>query len=190
MNGSEQNNFDGKTPEVDNENLNASFGVSAQADEPVADGNSLSTDKVDFSSSAENPAGVDYSGDTVENAAPAVENTGSVSEGRAALQSEVDARIAELNEVYARRTYFANRRYNRTPLILALIGMIASFVYGIGIVPAVIALILGIVRNAKKPSKTLKWAIIISIVCIILCLAYYAFLLAAMVRVNPVTPSE
>lgn len=52
----------------------------------------------------------------------------------------------------------------RTPLIFALLGLLCSLFMGVGIGFSIPALILGINRNIKKPSKTHRWAIVISIV--------------------------
>lgn len=68
--------------------------------------------------------------------------------------------------------YLAKRKYNRTPLILALFGLMFSAFYGAGIVLGIIALVLGVIRYRVHKSEPLKWAIVLSIVCIALSLAF------------------
>ena len=68
--------------------------------------------------------------------------------------------------------YLAKRKYNRTPLILALFGLMFSVFYGAGIVFGIIALVLGAIRYRVHKSEPLKWAIVLSIVCIALSLAF------------------
>ena len=68
--------------------------------------------------------------------------------------------------------YLAKRKYNRTPLILALFGLMFSVFYGAGIVLGIIALVLGAIRYRVHKSEPLKWAIVLSIVCIALSLAF------------------
>ena len=71
-----------------------------------------------------------------------------------------------------REEYFARRKFNRTPLILALIGLILTFAFGLGIAFAIPALIVGVMRYLKAPSRTLRWAIVISVITIVLCVIY------------------
>lgn len=78
-----------------------------------------------------------------------------------------------------RREYFAARRYNRLPLIIALLGLLLAVVYGLGIILGVVGLVTALVRNSRKPSRTLRWAIAVSTTCIVLCLAFFGFLAAA-----------
>lgn len=78
-----------------------------------------------------------------------------------------------------RRDYFAARRYNRSPLIIALLGLLLSVVYGSGIILGIVGLVTALVHNSRKPSRTLRWAIAVSTICIVLCLAFFGFLAAA-----------
>lgn len=84
-----------------------------------------------------------------------------------------------------RRQYMQKRRYNRLPLIFSLIGLLLTFVFGIGAVFAVIGLIMAFKRYRKAPSKPLRWAIVISLITVFICVIYvfclfYAFILGAL----------
>lgn len=81
---------------------------------------------------------------------------------------------AENDAAYAAEygEYLARRKYNRTPLILALFGLMFSVFYGAGIVFGIIALVMGAKRYRVHKSEPLKWAIVLSIVCIALSLAF------------------
>lgn len=68
--------------------------------------------------------------------------------------------------------YLAKRRFNRMPLILALFGLMFSVFYGAGIVFGILALVMGAARYRVHKSEPLKWAIVLSIVCIALSLAF------------------
>lgn len=68
--------------------------------------------------------------------------------------------------------YLAKRKFNRTPLILALFGLMFSVFYGAGIVFGIIALVMGAARYRVHKSEPLRWAIVLSIVCIALSLAF------------------
>lgn len=68
--------------------------------------------------------------------------------------------------------YLAKRKFNRMPLILALFGLMFSVFYGAGIVFGILALIMGSARYRVHKSEPLKWAIVLSIVCIALSLAF------------------
>ena len=58
------------------------------------------------------------------------------------------------------------------PLILALFGLMFSVFYGAGIVFGILALVMGSARYRVHKSEPLKWAIVLSIVCIALSLAF------------------
>lgn len=111
------------------------------------------------------------------------ENSGSVGDNLDIMEKQ-KAYTAE------KAAYNYARKFNREPLILALLGMAFSFLYGAGIVFAIIALIKGIRHYAVKPSRTLKWAITISIVCIVLCALYIICLTYAVIIASSVTPPE
>lgn len=68
--------------------------------------------------------------------------------------------------------YLAKRKFNRTPLILALFGLMFSVFYGAGIVFGIIALVMGAARYRVHKSEPLRWAIVLSIVCIALSLTF------------------
>lgn len=68
--------------------------------------------------------------------------------------------------------YLAKRKFNRKPLILALFGLMFSVFYGAGIVFGILALVMGSARYRVHKSEPLKWAIVLSIVCIALSLAF------------------
>ena len=72
--------------------------------------------------------------------------------------------------------YLAKRKFNRTPLILALFGLMFSVFYGAGIVFGIIALVMGAARYRVHRSEPLRWAIVLSIVCIALSLAFISAL--------------
>lgn len=111
---------------------------------------------------------------TVENetAAPATE-------GNEQSSAALNGNSAALAEEYARRDYFAARRYKRTPLILALIGLMLSFFYGAGIAFSVAAIVTAAVRSRKIKSPNFKWAMAIGITGAVICLAFYGMLIAA-----------
>ncbi len=75
-------------------------------------------------------------------------------------------------EEMQRREYFRRRSFNRLPLIFALIGLLLSFAFGLGIAFAIPAFIMGLRRNMKAPSKSLRWAIAISAVTVFLCVIF------------------
>lgn len=68
--------------------------------------------------------------------------------------------------------YLAKRKFNRMPLILALFGLMFSVFYGAGIVFGILALVMGSARYRVHKSEPLKWAIVLSIVCIALSFAF------------------
>lgn len=68
--------------------------------------------------------------------------------------------------------YLAKRKFNRMPLILALFGLMFSVFYGAGIIFGILALVMGSARYRVHKSEPLKWAIVLSIVCIALSLAF------------------
>lgn len=80
---------------------------------------------------------------------------------------------------YAR--YVARRKFNRTPLILALLGLIFSVFYGAGMVLGIIALVTAAKRYKIHKSEPLKWAIIVSITCIAVSVAFISALFGATV---------
>lgn len=83
------------------------------------------------------------------------------------LRAEEDAAFtAEYGE------YLAKRKFNRMPLVLALFGLMFSVFYGAGIVFGILALVMGAARYRVHKSEPLKWAIVLSIVCIALSLAF------------------
>lgn len=93
---------------------------------------------------------------------------------------------AALAEEYARRDYFAARRYKRLPLILALIGLLVSFFYGAGFAFSVAAIVTAAVRNAKCKSITFKWAMVIGIVGAAICIVFFGMLMAAIFVPQPI----
>ena len=68
--------------------------------------------------------------------------------------------------------YLAKRKFNIMPLILALFGLMFSVFYGAGIIFGILALVMGSARYRVHKSEPLKWAIVLSIVCIALSLAF------------------
>lgn len=72
----------------------------------------------------------------------------------------------------AYREYEMKKRFNRMPLILALLGLVFSVLYGSGIVFGIVALVMSIKRYRIHKSEPLKWALILSITCIALCAAF------------------
>ena len=80
---------------------------------------------------------------------------------------------------YAR--YIEKKRFNKTPLVLALLGLIFSVFYGAGIVFGIIALVIAAKRYGICKSEPLKWAIIVSITCIALSLAFISAMIGAAV---------
>ncbi len=72
----------------------------------------------------------------------------------------------------------AARRYVRVPLILSLLGLIFSVIYGVGGILSVISLILASVRLKKRKSEALRWAVVISGVTLALCIFYVLAIIA------------
>ena len=72
----------------------------------------------------------------------------------------------------AYREYEMKKRFNRMPLILALLGLVFSVFYGSGIVFGIVAFVMSIKRYRIHKSEPLKWALILSITCIALCTAF------------------
>ena len=94
----------------------------------------------------------------------------------------------------AYREYEIKRRFNRTPLILALLGLVFSVFYGAGIVFGVVSLVLAAKRYRIHKSEPLKWALILSVTCIALCTAFIlslsgAFLLGIIKQTEEETQS-
>ncbi len=63
--------------------------------------------------------------------------------------------------------YYSRRKFNRQPLIIALVGMILNVFYGLGLVFGIVAFFKAIKRYNFSRSEPLKWAIILSLVCVI-----------------------
>ena len=89
--------------------------------------------------------------------------------------------IGDTSYEAAFREYEMKRRFNRTPLILALLGLVFSVFYGVGIVFGIISLVLAAKRYRIHKSEPLKWALILSITCIALCTAFILSLSGAYV---------
>ena len=83
-----------------------------------------------------------------------------------------EALVAEI------RAEKAARRYVRVPLILSLLGLIFSVIYGVGGILSVISLILASVRLKKRKSEALRWAVVISGVTLALCIFYVLAIIA------------
>ena len=66
------------------------------------------------------------------------------------------------------------RAYVRTPLILALLGLATSFVFGGGMVLSVPAVCLSLTRLRTSPSRTLRWAAAVSAVATIFSVFVFA----------------
>ena len=75
-----------------------------------------------------------------------------------------EAECATEEEIAA---YYSRRKFNRQPLIIALVGMILNVFYGLGLVFGIVAFFKSIKRYSFRRSEPLKWAIIISLVCVI-----------------------
>lgn len=75
-----------------------------------------------------------------------------------------EAEYATEEEIAA---YYSRRKFNRQPLIIALVGMILNVFYGLGLVFGIVAFFKSIKRYSFRRSEPLKWAIIISLVCVI-----------------------
>ena len=92
---------------------------------------------------------------------------------------------SNLNEQYIKlreyEEYKNNRKFTRTPLILALFGLLCSLLFGGGIVFSIPSFILSLVRYSKKKTQTLRWAITLSVVGIALSLVFIATLVYAVI---------
>ena len=69
--------------------------------------------------------------------------------------------------------------YVKTPLILALLGLMFSVLYGLGGILSIISLSMSVARLKKKSSETLKWSAAISAVTVFVCAVYVVFLVLA-----------
>ena len=81
-----------------------------------------------------------------------------------------------------------SRKYVRTPLVLALLGLLFSPLYGAGAVFSAVALILAASRYGKKKSETLRWALIISAVTLFVCVLFWIGLIAVSVAFGQTPP--
>lgn len=108
------------------------------------------------------------------------ENQAVICEGKDLLSQGVSDTSEELKRQADLNARFldelAKRRFNRTPLILALWGLLLTFAFGLGIAFAIPAMIIGIKRYKKAPTKSLRWAIVISALTICLCVIFIACL--------------
>ena len=114
-----------------------------------------------------------------------VQNPGTGSDG-AYVQNSGDADYA-----YEYARYIGKKRFNKTPLILALFGLIFSVFYGAGMILGIIALVIAARRYKISKSEPLKWAIIVSITCIALSVAFIAAISgAALLAIMRQIPEE
>ncbi|MDD7165708.1 MAG: hypothetical protein PUI31_03440 [Clostridia bacterium] len=144
------------------EQLEIPLEESAKETDKEESANGTDTDELADGIFAEEPAN-EVPAEQPANEVPAAEPAN----GTSSFRTEEDAAFtAEYGE------YLAKRKYNRTPLILALFGLMFSVFYGAGIVLGIIALVLGAIRYRVHKSEPLKWAIVLSIVCIALSLAF------------------
>ncbi|MCI6733782.1 MAG: hypothetical protein MR437_01750 [Clostridiales bacterium] len=144
------------------EQLEIPMEESAKETDKEESANGIDTDELADGIFAEEPAN-EVPAEQPANEVPAAEPAN----GTSSFRTEEDAAFtAEYGE------YLAKRKYNRTPLILALFGLMFSVFYGAGIVLGIIALVLGAIRYRVHKSEPLKWAIVLSIVCIALSLAF------------------
>ncbi|MBE5742137.1 MAG: hypothetical protein E7360_02315 [Clostridiales bacterium] len=89
--------------------------------------------------------------------------------------------ISQNNEYREYEEYKKARSFSRTPLILSLFGLLCSLFVGLGIGFSLPSLILSAIRYTQKPNKTLRWAIVISIVGVTLSLLFIATFIYAVV---------
>ena len=115
-----------------------------------------------------------------------VRNSGTGSDGAYVRNSDTDADDAyvqnsgtDADYAYEYARYIAKKRFNKTPLILALFGLIFSVFYGAGMILGIIALVIAARRYKISKSEPLKWAIIVSITCIALSVAFIAAIMGA-----------
>lgn len=71
------------------------------------------------------------------------------------------------------------RSYVRTPMILALCGILTSFLFGAGIFFSLPALCLSVSRGKTEKSQTLRWAFVLSLVGTVFCLIVIILFFAA-----------
>lgn len=81
--------------------------------------------------------------------------------------------MTELNASIAKEEK-KKRAYVRTPLILALLGLATSFVFGGGMVLSVPAVCLSLTRLRTLSSRTLRWAAAVSAVATIFSVFVFA----------------
>lgn len=114
-----------------------------------------------------------------------VRNSGTDADG-AYVRNSGDADYA-----YEYARYIGKKRFNKTPLILALFGLIFSVFYGAGMILGIIALVIAARRYKTSKSEPLKWAIIVSITCIALSVAFIAAISgAALLAIMRQIPEE
>ena len=97
--------------------------------------------------------------------------------------------ITENKDLYG-YYYMLERKRVRIPLILSLIGLLTSFLYGLGGIFSLVALILAAARYRVKKSTTLKWAIWISVITLSLCVLFVGALIAAYIAARSAVPVE
>lgn len=80
----------------------------------------------------------------------------------------------KLLEAQEYENYLLERKFVRTPLIMALISLLCSVVIGAGVFLSVPAFIISAKRCAVKKSKSLKWAMVISAITTVICIIFIA----------------
>ncbi len=80
----------------------------------------------------------------------------------------------KLLEAQEYEKYIFERKFVRTPLIMALISLLCSVLIGAGVFLSVPAFIIGAKRYTVKKSKALKWAMVISAITTVICLIFIA----------------
>ncbi|HBF86846.1 MAG TPA: hypothetical protein DDW54_04110 [Clostridiales bacterium] len=94
-------------------------------------------------------------------------------------ENEEERKYREYAEKRAKEEYM--RRYNRTPLVLALVGFLCSAFFGIGLPVALVAFFISVSRVKKNKSRPLVWAATVSFAAVALSLIYIAAVAAVYV---------
>lgn len=95
------------------------------------------------------------------------------------INTEINVELSTESAEY--KEYVFKRKFNRNPLIIAMLGLVFSVLYGLGGILGVIALVKAVSRYRVHKSEPLKWAIVMSITCILFSLAFIIAVVGAAV---------
>ena len=91
-------------------------------------------------------------------------------EEESAVKGAEDIFVTDEQAAFLREEHM--RRYNRTPLILSLIGLLGCVFYGITLPLSAFAFMMSLARLKRKKSRPLVWAAVVSFVAVVISLIY------------------